>query len=89
MDEMPDNEFLSLPPDPLPTLLPPLLKTEQGVERLQPLLKLLEEDEGESPIMMLLAYVGEALALLDGLHQRLERVEQRLTTLSCVAAPAP
>jgi len=86
-DQMPGDEFLNSPPDPTPTLLPPLLRTESGVERLQPLLELLKEGEGESPLMQLLMSMGEALALLTGIDQRLSRIESGLTAPGSSEAP--
>ena len=76
-DEPMDDEY-PLPPDPTGALLPPLMSTEQGVERLQPLLKLLEEQEGESPLMQLLLSVGEILSTLVGIDQRLSQIERSL-----------
>lgn len=72
------DEFPPSPPDPTGALLPPLMSTEQGVERLQALLALLDQSESESPLMMLLTSMGEALAALTGIDQRLSRIESRL-----------
>lgn len=55
--------------------------THQDVERLLPLLELLEETEGESPIMAILAALGEMAAAIQGLDARMMAIGAKVEYL--------